>query len=339
MALLTLPATGSGQWLKHPTPGTPRTAGGEPDLSAPAPRAHDGKPDLTGLWRAGTKLESDFKASDAKPWAQAEARRREQNLGADSWGVLCLPPGPMINFTGPLKMIQTPAVVAILYETPNNFRQIFTDGRDLPKDPNPTWQGYSVGRWDGDTLVVETIGFNDRSMIGRPAHPHSEDLKVTERFRRRDFGHIDLQMTVEDPKTFARPWTINTELVFDPDTEMLEYVCTENEKDRQHFVLTPNTGVNEIRVDPAVLSKYVGTYALPQPDRDTVTVTVTLEGDELMIDVPGRGHGRMVPQSATMFSFRGAMVEFVENAQGVVTHLIAHIVEGDLKALRTGGPK
>src|SRR5262245_40040151 len=285
ITLFTMPTMESGQWLTHPTSGIPRTSDGKPDLSAPAPRTQDGKADLSGLWTAGPKFESDFKPADAQPWAQEQAKRYVANLGTDTWAVLCLPPGPMINFVGPLKILQTPGIVAILYEVPNNYRQIFTDGRELPKDPDPTFQGYSIGRWDGDTLVVETIGFKDKSTIGRPSYPHSEDLRLTERYRRRDFGHIDLQMKIDDPKTFSRPWTINAELVFDPDTGLLEFVCTENEKDRQHFVLTQDTGTRA-QVDVALLAKYTGTYQATRP-RGVVTVSSTLEGDQLMMALGG----------------------------------------------------
>jgi hypothetical protein len=151
-AALLIPSVGGGQWLTHPTLGIPRTADGKPNLSGPTPRTADGRPDLSGLWHAGPKYDSDFKAADAHSWAQAKVRERDANPAADSWSTLCLPPGPMINFSGPLKIIQTPHLVTVLYEVPNNFRQIFMDGRALPNDPNPTWQGYSVGRWDGDAL-------------------------------------------------------------------------------------------------------------------------------------------------------------------------------------------
>jgi hypothetical protein len=337
VAVLTCPSAGFAQWLTHPTAGIPRTADGKVNLSAPAPRAADGKPDLSGLWQASAKYESDFTASDAQPWAQAQVRQREANPAADSWSTLCLPPGPMINFTGPLKIIHTPGIVAVLYEVSNNFRQIFLDGRDLPKEPNPSWQGYSIGRWEGDTLVVDTIGFTDKSMVGRPAYPHTEALRVTERYLRRDFGHIDLQMTVDDPKTFTRVWTIATELTFDPDTELLEYVCNENEKSRQHFVQPQSTSAPEIRVDPAVLARYVGAYRVMTP-RGLAKGTVSLNGDQLMMDVPGRGNGPMVAQSTTMFSFGGAMIEFVPNEQGEVLYLVVHVVEGDFKGPRVDGP-
>jgi hypothetical protein len=331
-------ASTDGQWLTQPTPGIPRTADGKPNLSAPAPRTVDGKPDLSGLWHAGPAYQSDFKESDAQPWAQARMREREANPAADSWAILCLPPGPMIAFSGPHRIIQTAHFVTVLYEVPNNFRQIFTDGRALPNDPNPTWQGYSVGRWDGETFVVDTVGFNGKSWVGRPGYPTTEALRVTERYRRRDFGHIDVQITIDDPKTFSHSWTMTTELLFDPDTELIEFVCNENEKDRQHFVLPPSTSSAEIHIDPAVLAKYVGVYQVMTP-RGQSKATITVQGDQLMADVPGIGSGRMVPQSATMFAFRGAIVEFVPNETGTVDYFIAHAVEGDFKSPRIDGPK
>jgi len=336
--LLLFPSASTGQWLTQPTPGIPRTADGKPNLSSPAPRTADGKPDLSGLWHAGAKYESDFKPSDAQAWAQTKSRERDANPAADSWGILCLPPGPMITFTGPLKIIQTSRAITVLYEVPNNFRQIFTDGRSLPTDPSPTWQGYSVGRWDGDTFVVDTNGLNDKSWIGRPGYPHTEALRVTERYRRRDFGHIDVQMTFDDAKTFSRPWTVSTELLFDADTEMLEFVCNENEKDRQHFVQPSATSSTDSRVDPAILAKYAGVYQVQTP-RGQTNATITVQGDQLMAEVPGRGSGRMVPQSATHFAFAGATIEFVTDERGEVPYFIVHVVEGDFKAPRVNGPK
>ena len=331
LALFAIPSMVAGQWLNYPTPDVPRTADGKPNLSAPAPRTSDGKPDLSGLWRAATKYESDFKTSDALPREIERAKQLDRPPGGpDSWTVRCVPPGPMINFTGPLRIVQSPRMTAILYETSNNYRQIFTDGRPLPKDPNPTWQGYSVGRWDGDAFVVETVGFNDRSTIGRPAYPYSEDLHLTERYRRRDFGHIDLEMVVEDRKTFSRAWRIRGELTFDADTDMLEFVCNENEKDRTRLLATPETSRSETRIDRAVLAKNTGTYEVTRPNGTRVTVTVTLEGDQLMLSLGGgRPPGPLVPQSPTLFTTRGGVaVEFV-------TSLVAHNVEGDMKGRRT----
>jgi hypothetical protein len=318
------------QWLTQRTPGIPRTADGKPNLSAPTPRTADGKPDLSGLWHAGTAGGSDFKPTDALPWAQEIARRREIDPPYDGWALVCLPPGPMISFTGPMRIVQTPQLVVMLYEIPNNFRQIYTDGRTLPKEPNPTFQGYSIGRWDADTFVVETIGYNDRSFVGRPPYPHTEALRTVERYRRRDFGHMDLQVTVDDPKTFTRAWTMTTELPFDADTDLLEYVCNENEKSRQHFV---RPQISEFQVDPSVLARYAGVYEIMGP-RGGSKATVVLDGGQLMMTVPAMGTARLIPQSATTFLFRGAPIEFVSNEKGEVTHLTVRAVEGEFKGQR-----
>jgi len=328
--LLVATSTPSAQWLGQPTPGIPRTPDGKPDLTAPVPRTADGKPDLSGLWHAvRTTEKSDLTPALALPSTQEDARRRESNP-YDGWAVACLPPGPMISFTGPMRIVQTPRLVAMMYETPNNFRQIYTDGRPLPKDPNPTFQGYSIGRWDGDTFVVETIGYNTRSLVGRPPYPHTEALRTVERYRRRNFGRMDLELKVDDPKAFTRPWTISTELLYDADTDLLEYVCNENEKSRQHFV-PPDT--SEFRVDPDVLAKYVGLYELMGP-RGLSKIAVTLDNDQLTMNVPGMGTARLIPQSATMFQFRGAPIEFVANENGEVTHLVVNTVEGAFKGAR-----
>jgi hypothetical protein len=127
-------------------------------------------------------------------------------------------------------------MIAILYEALHSYRQIFLDGRKLPKDPNPTWMGYSVGRWDGDTLAVDSSGFVDNNWLDNGGHMGTEAMKLTERFRRRDYGHIDLQFTIEDPKAYTKPWTVNLEFTATPDSELIEYVCDENEKDLKHLV-------------------------------------------------------------------------------------------------------
>ena len=149
----------------------------------------------------------------------------------------CLPVSvPFHNFFNLTRIVQTPALIVMLYESPNSpHRTVFTDGRDLPKDPNPTWLGYSVGRWEGDTLVVTTAGFNDRAWLDSAGHPQTESLRITERLRRRDFGHMDFEMTIDDPKVFTRPFTVKTERLLAPDTDLLEDVC-ENERDRPHHV-------------------------------------------------------------------------------------------------------
>jgi hypothetical protein len=183
------------QWLNYPTPGIPRTADGKPNLSAPAPRMPDGKPDLSGLWRddqsgAGA-AEKAIAAIAPQPWADALSKKRKEELYKDDMGVLCQPFGPRAG-AGVRKVVQTPGLIVFL-DDDLTYRQIFLDGRPLPKDPNPAWMGYSVGHWDGDTLVIESAGFNDRTWLDDAGHPHSELLHVTERLRRRDFGHLEIE--------------------------------------------------------------------------------------------------------------------------------------------------
>jgi hypothetical protein len=260
------------QWLNYPTPGTPRTRDGKPDLSAKAPRASNGKPDLSGVWQteltpAGDNerlfgsvvkdfavpgddpstfskyfhnILADFSSQDApiRPAAAELARKNEARRGPDNPSTRCLPQGiPRADILSyaPFKIIQTPGIIALLYEVDNTHRQIYTDGRKLPVDPQPSWLGYSVGRWEGDTLVVDSAGFNDRSWLDSMGHPHSEDLKIQERFHRRDFGHMDLSLTIEDPKMYTRPLTIKVTEVLLPDSDILESVCNENERDRVHL--------------------------------------------------------------------------------------------------------
>ena len=161
-------------------------------------------------------------------------RQRKENYFP---GAQCLPdPLPRRTFSHPFKILVLRGTVVILYEFLTTFRQIFTDGRELPKDPNPTWAGYSVGRWDGDTLAVDTTGFNDDEWILPGRRPHSDALHIFERFRRRDFGHLEIQFTIDDPKVYTKPWTIKVNSHLTPDTELMEYICNENEKDLKHIV-------------------------------------------------------------------------------------------------------
>ena len=259
------------QWLNYPEPGVPRLPNGRVDLSAKAPQTHDGKPDLSGVWQ--TELETpemiasrskdeaaklivpgddpttfsryffnilaDFAAADAP--MTASTREYMQKIGERKAGNpsgLCLPHGlPQADLMSyaPFKIVQTPTVIAVLYELDNNFRQIYMDGRSLPKDLNPTWGGYSVGRWEGDTLVVDAAGFTDRTRLDVAGHPHSEALHIQERFRRRDFGHLDVTITIDDPAMYTKPFTVKATEILLPDSDVLETVCNENEKDGTHL--------------------------------------------------------------------------------------------------------
>jgi hypothetical protein len=258
------------QWLNYPAPGTPRTRDGKPNLAARAPRAPNGKPDLSGVWHVdGTPLEEmrrifgndvgkvnvpgmeigtqskygfnillDFKPEESpiRPEAAEIFRRRQ---GEISPATHCLPTGiPLATLLSEVtKIVQTPGLIVILLELDSAHRQIYTDGRKLPVDPNPSWLGYSVGKWEGDTLVVDTVGFNDKSWLDIVGHPHSEAMRITERYRRRDFGHLDVEITVDDPQMYTKPFTIKVTHLLQADSDILEYFCPENEKDRTHLGL------------------------------------------------------------------------------------------------------
>jgi hypothetical protein len=336
--LTSLPA--AAQWLNYKTPGIPRTADGKPDLSVPAPRTPDGKPDFSGLWRddeSGSGATSKaIAALKAPPWAEALAKKRSEDLGKDDMGVLCQPFGPRAGST-PRKIVQTPSLIVFLDDN-LTYRQIFLDGRKLEENPNPDWMGYSVGHWDGDTLVVESAGFNDRTWLDGKGHPHSEALRVTERFRRTDFGHLEVQKTLVDPKALAEPLTIPIKLELDADTEMIEYVCTENEKDHQHLVGKASDDTKkEVKVAPEILSRYLGVYEFKNPERpeQIILFNISLEDDRLMLDSQGGAKQPLVALSETKFFLEGgAQIEFFQDSQGAVTHLIARIVEGDFKMPR-----
>ena len=230
------------QWLDWPTPGIPRSADGKPNLEAPAPRAADGKPDLSGMWHAQTNayrfdVIQDLKdESIFRPAAEAVFLQRVKDLRRQDPVTNCLPSGPSEMLNSRYRLMQTPAMIGILYEDGmGRYRQIYTDGRALPEDPNPAWLGYSVGHWEGDTLVVQSIGFNGKAWMDQAGLPTSEALKTTERFHRTDFGHMDITTTIDDPVDYKKPWTVTQPTVLFPDTDLLEHVCNENNKDLEHL--------------------------------------------------------------------------------------------------------
>jgi hypothetical protein len=235
----------SAQWLGVPTTGVPRTADGKPDLAAPAPKAADGHPDLSGVWMPNTRTLQDLAVGMTpageipyQPWAAQLVKDRANGArGKDDPAAHCVPGMPkLIVLPYPYKIYQMPGATVILYEGFTTFRQIFTDGRSLPKDPQPSWLGYSVGKWDGDTFVVETIGINDKTWMDNAGRPHTEALRTTERYRRTSFGTMDVTLTIDDPKAYTRPWTVAaspSRLIVGQD--LLEYVCTENNRDVEHL--------------------------------------------------------------------------------------------------------
>ena len=246
LALLSLPLAVplSAQWQNIRTPNVPRLADGKPNLSAPAPRTPDGKPDLTGIWNPNAKFLRNMAVdlgNDGvlmRPWAEelfnVRASGALSHLEPDA---NCLPQGtPKIGTApAPWKLLQYPEHIVILYEAFTQYRQIFVDGRKPPVDPNPTWFGYSIGHWEGDTLVVETSGFNGRIWLDQLGHPSTEQMKVTERFRRKDFGHMEITVTIDDLGAYAQPWTVVQDPTLLVDSELIEFICPENEQDIKHM--------------------------------------------------------------------------------------------------------
>jgi hypothetical protein len=338
MALCLLPVSLGAQWINFRTPGIPRTADGKPNLTASAPRTPDGKPDLSGLWRPEANpyrfdLIQNLKDEDVfRPEAKAIFTQRVADFRRGDPVTHCLPAGPAVVYQGGAarlyRIIQSSAVIGVLHEDNIHYQQIFTDGRELPDNPNPTWMGYSVGHWEGDTLVVETIGFNDQTWLDRVGHPHSEELRVTERFRRVDFGHMQLQITYEDPKMLTRSLTISVAVNYAPDTEMLEYLCGENERDTGHLV---GNAAGGIKLSPAILDKYVGSYEFRDGPAGTESFfprkpTISIQDGQLYYnDLP------LIPQSETSFDATAAAIEFVTNEKGAVTHFLLNAAEGDAR--------
>jgi hypothetical protein len=265
IALAGVMASANAQWVNYPEPGTPLTRDGKPNLSGKAPRARNGKPDLSGVWQveppptgeierifgdlgAGVvagddprtfskyflNILVDFKPGEEpiRPEAAALTLRNRQTM--DSPSSHCLPLGVPARELAwlPFKIFQTPEAIAIYYEVDGAFRQIHTDGRKLPVNPFPSWMGYSTGKWEGDTLVVDAAGFNDKGWLDARGHPRSEALRVQERFHRRDFGHMDVQATVEDPNILTKPVTIKFTELLVPNGDVFENFCAEGERDR-----------------------------------------------------------------------------------------------------------
>jgi hypothetical protein len=258
------------QWPVYPTAGVPKTADGKPNLTGPVPRAADGRPDLSGIWQymrpPGSPAPEPVAATAPadgdiiplavrrsqfwnlgasfpdglpfQPWAAELHRKRVEENSKDNPDAHCLPLGLMQLHTHgqPRKMIQAPGVIVILYEANNGIRQIFTDGRPLPKDAEPWWFGYSIGKWDGDTLVVESTNFRDLGWLDVEGSVLTESGKVIERFRRVDYGHLEIQVTIDDPKAYTKPWTVTVYQRVLLDTDLIEFICQENDKDGSHLV-------------------------------------------------------------------------------------------------------
>ncbi len=338
----------SAQWIDYPTKGVPRTRDGKPNLTAPAPRARDGKPDLSGIWDPDysppavppgtiivTSLGPFFSLQSRRPnaapipmtpWAETIFKERDRTFGVDRPAAHCLPhsiPDAMLidNF----KIVQDPGLTLILYEEFARFRQIFTDGRGHPKELNPAWFGYSIGKWDRETFVVDTVGFNDRSWLDDAGHPHSEKLHTIERFHRRDFGHLDLEITVEDPIAYTEPWSFALHFRLMADTELIEDVC-DNEKDGQHLVGRVAADDKKIGVELSsqILSQYIGVYELKVPGGAPTTMEISMGQGRLILS-----GSELTPLSETEFSGSYGNVKFRRDAQDKVTSMIVDWATGD----------
>jgi hypothetical protein len=243
---LTLAVAASAQWEPYPWKHVPRTPDGKVDLNAPAQRTPYGKIDLSGFWMPENptkhllNLASDMKEEEIplKPWARDLYNQRIANNGKDHPGVSCLPSGipEKDNIPDGLKLVQTEDLTLLLHESRTIYRQIFTDGRTLPKNPQPAWMGYSVGRWDKDTFVVETIGQNGRTWLDMRGLPGTEALKITERFSRPKIGHMDIDVTIDDAEAYIKPWNVRLSWRLLPDTDLIESICEENNRDPGHMV-------------------------------------------------------------------------------------------------------
>jgi len=323
------------QWLKQRAAGIPRTPAGLPMINAPAPRGADGHPDLSGLWRRSLtyamNAAPDLKSEEIASWAQTLVEKRTNDLAKDNPAILCLPWGPnYLNSVDMARFIQTPSIVAILHPD-LTYRQIFMDGRALEADPNPSFMGYSVGRWDGDTLVVESNGFNDRTWLDALGHPHTEALRTTERYRRLTLGRMELQVTYEDPQMYGRPWTVTINMSLATETEMLEYVCTENDRVRQHLVGTAaEMKAQSVHLSPETLSSFAGNYGA-----GFLTVRVELEQGELTMSLFGVAFP-LIPIGETLFSTSYLRpVMFAKDDQGAVTAVVVDLETGEVRLPRT----
>jgi hypothetical protein len=327
-------ATVDAQWLNLPTPGLPRLPDGKPDLTAPAPRAPDGKPDLSGLWsndggdRYYNNIAADLATSEVAPWAHALFVKRQLEFGKDSMETQCMPLGPAYLATRyrEFRIVQTPALIVLVFSD-GMHREIFMDGRSLEEDPNPTWMGYSVGRWDGDVLVVESNGYTDRSWLDFGGHPHTEALRITEHYTRRNVGRIDAEVTMLDPTVYSKPITFSMPIALQADTELLEAVCENHHESRARMTATQPAEI--VQVPTTTLSRYAGTY-------DTVdngvkhVVAVTLEGTDLVLDYDGKGKEVLLALSPTQFSWSGAIVEFSpgDGAMNMSIHYVESVEQG-----------
>jgi len=327
LALTMSAAPLSGQWLKYPTPQIPRDADGRPKLTAPTPRTADGHPDLTGLWRGPGPVAEIFSPdpNDVRPWAKQLARRHADDFFKSRPNNQCLPAGPE-SFRGFKRVLYTPGVVAILNED-LTYRQIFLDGRSLEETPHPVWMGYSVGRWEGDTLVVDSFGFNDRTWLNHVGLPHTEALRMRERYDRPDVGHLRIDVTFTDPAVFARPVGFGVTLELAADTEMIEAVC---EVRSDHWTgSVSDLRQSAIHIAPEILTRYVGTYSGLYFQRMRTIHVTFIDGVLFVTGFFTADPSELLAQSDTLFtSAEGLSYQFIVDERGVTEVLEIHASGG-----------
>jgi hypothetical protein len=331
LAILTMPV--GAQWLHFPTPGIQRTADGKPNLTAPTPRTADGKPDFTGLWNAPLQIgQPSADPNDMSSWAKEVAQRRAEDFFKARPMFQCLPSGPETfgQSTSAIvwkRILQTQSVIAVLNDD-LTYRQIFMDGRALEAAPSPSWMGYSVGRWEGDTLLVDSFGFNDRTWLNDRGLPHTEALRMTERYHRQDVGHLQIEVTFSDPSVYTKPLSFTVNMQLAADTEMLETVC---ETSSDHWS-GRSLGTSAVNVAPNVLGKYVGVYSGFWVQRPR-TVEIVLASDKLVAMIDGAKQAiPLVARSETLFeSSEGLGYRFIVDASGAVTHVEEIHVSGDYR--------
>ena len=337
--LLTITTPATAQWLDRPWTGIPRTAYGEPDLSAPAPRGLDGKPDFTGVW-TGPPPVASLDPAILQPSFAALANQRQQDFYKERPLFRCLPNGPETESSGGWKrVIQTPQTIVILNED-LTYRVIHMDGRELEADPIPSFTGYSVGHWLGDTLIVDTNGFNDQTWVSRYGVSHTEGLRVNEQFTRSDFGHMQVKVTFTDPGAFSTPWGFDMSMELAADTEMLESVCERGSDDWTGNL--SDTEAKRVSVPPETLAQYAGVYRGIYGGGER-TYEITVDGGELIATIIGtysalglgaagleQGVPRaLVPLSQTLFDGLGLGYRFIVNDDGEVESVIISHVSGD----------
>ena len=317
----------SAQWLDRPWPAVPRTTDGKPNLTAPAPRGPDGKPDFSGVWNSEDPAPRPDRA-DMQAWVKELIPQRQLEFMKTRPAYACRPSGPEAEkgFGGWKRIIQTPAAIVILNDD-QTYRVIHMDGRTLEADPAPSWMGYSVGRWEGDTLVVESNGFNDKTWVSRQGLSHTDALRMQERYRRKNVGALDIEVTVADPGAFAKPWSFMVEKTLAADTEMLELVC---ERSSDHW--SNRTTESAVHVPPEVLARYVGVYSgIYQGNPRTARITVS---DGRLFVASGGGQPQpLAARGETLFE--GSLgYRFEVDEKGVATHVTEIHVSGGYRYTR-----